>query len=73
MAHHGRVVLGRRDVLERSVVAEPDECVTDEPPLREIGSEDQPHQVACHHAEKVSGEEWHRLSEEMMQGTGGSA
>ncbi len=40
-----------------------DECVTDEPPLREIGTPEEPHQVACHHAEKVTAEEWHRLNE----------
>jgi hypothetical protein len=35
--------------------------------LREIGTPEEPHQVACHHAEKVTGEEWHRLSQELLQ------
>ncbi len=41
------------------------ECAVDEPPLREIGT-DIPHQVACHHAEKVTAGEWHRLNEIML-------
>ena len=38
--------------------------------LREIGTPDEPHQVACHYAEEVTGEEWHRLNEEKMREMG---
>ena len=47
-----------------------DECVTDEPLLREIGTPEEPHQVACHHAEQVTGEEWHRRSQESQREKG---
>ncbi len=46
------------------------ECATDEPPLREVGTDDEPHQVACHHAEKVTAEEWTRLNDEKMKAMG---
>jgi peptide/nickel transport system ATP-binding protein/oligopeptide transport system ATP-binding protein len=46
------------------------ECDTDEPPLREIGTPEEPHQVACHHAEKVTAEEWHRLNDEKLKAMG---
>ena len=48
------------------------ECLVDEPPLREIGA-DVPHQVACHHAEQVSTEEWHRLSSASGVAGGGAS
>src|SRR5438128_1665952 len=37
-----------------------DRCQAEEPPLREIGTAAEPHQVACHYAEDVTPAEWHR-------------
>jgi oligopeptide/dipeptide ABC transporter ATP-binding protein len=50
-----------------------DKCLTDEPALREIGTPDEPHQVACHYAEEVTGEEWHRRSQQNLATAGGAA
>ena len=47
-----------------------EECATDEPELREVGSAAEPHQVACHHAEKVTAEEWHRRNVEKLRALG---
>jgi len=48
-------------------------CVSEEPPLREIGTGSAHHTVACHFAEEVSGEAWHRLSAEKAAALGASA
>ena len=45
-------------------------CVDEEPELREIGTAEQPHQVACHFAEDVTAAEWHRRNEERLQAMG---
>jgi peptide/nickel transport system ATP-binding protein/oligopeptide transport system ATP-binding protein len=45
-----------------------EQCLAEEPPLVEVGTEELSHQVACHHIDKVSVEEWHRLSAEMPLG-----
>jgi peptide/nickel transport system ATP-binding protein/oligopeptide transport system ATP-binding protein len=47
-----------------------DKCVDEEPALREIGSPEEPHQVACHYAEDVSLEAWH---ERVAANAGGAA
>ncbi len=49
-----------------------DVCLDEEPPLVEVGTEDEPHQVACHFTEEVSAEAWHRLSAELLKTAGGS-
>ena len=45
-------------------------CFVDEPHLREIGTADLPHQVACHFAEEVTAAEWHRRNEEKIAQSG---
>ncbi|MCG3133609.1 MAG: Oligopeptide transport ATP-binding protein OppD [Planctomycetes bacterium] len=37
-------------------------CISEEPPLREIGSGGEHHTVACHYADEVSAERWNELS-----------
>ena len=41
-------------------------CVSEEPSLREVGTPEEPHQVACHYTEKVKAEDWHRMSEQKL-------
>jgi peptide/nickel transport system ATP-binding protein/oligopeptide transport system ATP-binding protein len=50
-----------------------EKCTAEEPPLREIGTASEPHQVACHYAEDVTLAEWHRRSEAHASKVGGAA
>jgi peptide/nickel transport system ATP-binding protein len=50
-----------------------EKCLAEEPPLREIGTAAEPHQVACHYAEDVTLAEWHRRSQAQTTKVGGAA
>ena len=49
-----------------------DRCLAEEPPLREIGTSAEPHQVACHYAEEVNLAEWHRRAAAQVAALGGA-
>jgi peptide/nickel transport system ATP-binding protein/oligopeptide transport system ATP-binding protein len=47
-----------------------DKCLAEEPPLREIGTAAEPHQVACHYAEDVTLSEWSRRAADLAAKVG---